>query len=71
MKANHILDAGISDFFGKVKPGMARPRVEHRIGDKRIVRLIQKWVRAGTLEDLAATVSDRGTGQGSGSALCR
>jgi RNA-directed DNA polymerase len=39
--------------------------VEHRIGDKRIVRLIQKWLRAGILEDEAVTVSDRGTGQGS------
>jgi len=39
--------------------------VEHRIGDKRIIRLIQKWLRAGILEDGAVTVSDRGTGQGS------
>ena len=38
--------------------------VEHRIGDKRIVRLIRKWLRAGILEDGAVTVSDRGTGQG-------
>jgi RNA-directed DNA polymerase len=39
--------------------------VEHRIGDKRIIRLIQKWLRAGILEDGTVTVSDRGTGQGS------
>ena len=39
--------------------------VEHRIGDKRIIPLIQKWLRAGILEDGAVTVSDRGTGQGS------
>jgi hypothetical protein len=39
--------------------------VEHRVGDKRIVRLIRKWLRAGILEDGAVTVSDRGTGQGS------
>jgi len=38
---------------------------EHRIGDPRIIRLIQKWLRAGVLEDGAVTVSDRGTGQGS------
>ena len=39
--------------------------MEHRIGDKRIIRLIRKWLRAGILEDGVVTVSDRGTGQGS------
>src|ERR1700745_198371 len=39
--------------------------LEHRIGDRRIIRLIQKWLKAGVLEDGAVTVSDRGTGQGS------
>ncbi len=39
--------------------------VEHRIGDKRIVRLIQKGLKAGVLEDGVVTTSDRGTGQGS------
>jgi len=39
--------------------------VEHRIGDRRIVRLIQKWLKAGVLEDGVVTTSDKGTGQGS------
>ena len=39
--------------------------VEHRIGDPRIIRLIQKWLKAGVLEDGVVNVSDRGTGQGS------
>ncbi|WP_247803911.1 reverse transcriptase domain-containing protein [Bradyrhizobium sp. 191] len=39
--------------------------LEHRIGDKRIIRLIRKWLRAGILEDGVVTVDDRGTGQGS------
>ena len=39
--------------------------LEHRIGDRRIIRLIQKWLKAGILEDGVVTVSDRGTGQGS------
>jgi RNA-directed DNA polymerase len=39
--------------------------VEHRVGDRRIIRLIRKWLRAGVLEDGAITVSDKGTGQGS------
>ena len=38
--------------------------MEHRIGDRRIVRLIRKWLRAGILEDGAVAVRDRGTGQG-------
>jgi RNA-directed DNA polymerase len=38
--------------------------VEHRIGDKRIIRLIRKWLRAGVLEDGIVSVSDRGTAQG-------
>ena len=39
--------------------------MEHRIGDKRIIRLIQKWLRAGILEDGIVTVEETGTGQGS------
>jgi retron-type reverse transcriptase len=39
--------------------------VEHRIGDRRIVRLIRKWLKAGILEDGTVTVSETGTGQGS------
>ena len=39
--------------------------VEHRIGDPRIIRLIQKWLKAGVLEDGVVMISDRGTGQGS------
>ena len=39
--------------------------VEHRIGDKRIIRLIRKWLKAGVLEDGVVTVSEMGTGQGS------
>ena len=39
--------------------------LQHRIGDKRIIRLIQKWLKAGILEDGIVTESDRGTGQGS------
>ena len=38
--------------------------LEHRIGDKRILRLIQKWLKVGVLEDGIVTVSETGTGQG-------
>ena len=39
--------------------------VQHRINDPRIIRLIQKWLKAGILEDGIVTISDTGTGQGS------
>jgi group II intron reverse transcriptase/maturase len=39
--------------------------LEQRIGDRRIIRLIQKWLKAGVLEDGVVSASDRGTGQGS------
>ena len=38
--------------------------MEHRVGDKRIIRLIRKWLKAGILEDGVVTVADSGTGQG-------
>ena len=64
-KVNYILDADIRSFFDSVSWEWLVRFVEHRIGDKRIIRLIQKWLKAGILEDGAVTVSGRGTGQGS------
>src|SRR2546421_1621190 len=64
-KVNWILDADIQNFFGSVSREWLVRFLELRIGDKRIIRLIQKWLRAGILEDGVVTVDDRGTGQGS------
>jgi len=64
-KVNHILDADVRDFFGSVSQEWLIRFLEHRVGDKRIIRLIRKWLRAGVLEDQVVTVADRGTGQGS------
>jgi retron-type reverse transcriptase len=64
-KVNWILDADIRSFFDSVSQEWLIRFVEHRIGDPRIIRLIQKWLKAGILEDGAVTVSDTGTGQGS------
>jgi RNA-directed DNA polymerase len=64
-KVNYILDADIRSFFDSVSQEWLVRFVEHRLGDRRIIRLIQKWLKAGILEDGAVTVSDRGTGQGS------
>src|SRR5580658_2082860 len=64
-KVNWILDADIEKFFDSVSQEWLVRFIEHRIGDKRIIRLIQKWLKAGVLEDGVVTTSDRGTGQGS------
>src|SRR6201993_3342966 len=64
-KVNHILDADVRDFFGSVNHDWLIRFLEHRIGDKRIIRLIRKWLQAGILEDGVVTVADSGTGQGS------
>src|SRR5271167_2501756 len=64
-KVNWILDADIQNFFGAVSQNWLVRFLEHRIGDKRIIRLIRKWLKAGILEDGVVTVDDRGTGQGS------
>jgi group II intron reverse transcriptase/maturase len=64
-KVNYILDADVAGFFDGVSQEWLIRFVEHRIGDKRIIRLIRKWLKAGVLEDGIVTVSERGTGQGS------
>jgi RNA-directed DNA polymerase len=50
-KINWILDADISRFFDTLSREWLIRLVEHRIGDRRIIRLIQKWLKAGVLED--------------------
>jgi group II intron reverse transcriptase/maturase len=64
-KVNWILDADIRSFFDSVSKEWLVRFVEHRIGDSRIIRLIQKWLKAGVLESGVVTVSDAGTAQGS------
>jgi RNA-directed DNA polymerase len=64
-KVNFILDADIRSFFTEVSQEWVVRFLEHRIGDKRIIRLVQKWLRAGILEDGVVTIEEKGTGQGS------
>ena len=64
-RVNWILDADIRSFFDAVSHSWLVRFLEHRIGDPRLLRLIQKWLQAGVLEDGVVTVSETGTGQGS------
>jgi RNA-directed DNA polymerase len=64
-KVSWILDADIRSFFDEISQERLIRLLKRRIGDPRIIRLIQKWLKAGVLEDGVVTVSDKGTGQGS------
>src|SRR5438874_3353465 len=64
-KVSYILDADIRSFFDEINQQWLIRFLEHRIGDRRIIRLIQRWLKAGVMEGGVVTVSDRGTGQGS------
>src|SRR6202165_1205530 len=59
-----VLDADLRDFFGSLEHAQLIRFVEHRIGDKRVVRLIRLWLAAGVLEDGTWTRSEAGTPQG-------
>jgi RNA-directed DNA polymerase len=61
---NFILDADVRSSFDEVSQSWLIRFVEHRIADPRIIRLIQKWLKTGVLEDGVVTVSEKGTGRG-------
>jgi len=63
-KVNWVLDADIRGFFDAIDHGWMVKFVEHRIGDTRVVRLIQKWLAAGVLENGKLSKSEEGTPQG-------
>jgi retron-type reverse transcriptase len=63
-KVNWILDADIRSFFDTVSHEWLIRFLEHRIGDPRMIRLVQKWLKVGVLEEGTVTASDKGTGQG-------
>jgi group II intron reverse transcriptase/maturase len=63
-KVNWVLDADIRDFFGTLDRVWLEKFVEHRIADRRVLRLIQKWLRAGVIEDGEWSGTEEGTAQG-------
>ena len=50
-KVSWVLDADIQDFFGSLDRGWLEKFLEHRIADRRVLRLIQKWLAAGVIEN--------------------
>lgn len=63
-KVNWVLDADIRGFFDAIDHGWLVKFIEHRVADKRIVRLIQKWLKSGVLEEGQWSSTELGTPQG-------
>ena len=63
-KVNWVLDADIRGFFDAIDHGWLVKFVEHRIGDRRVVRHVKKWLAAGVLEDGSWKRMEEGTPQG-------
>ena len=63
-QVNWVLDADIQGFFDAMAHSWIIRFLEHRIADKRILRLVAKWLRAGIVEDGRVTRSERGAPQG-------
>ena len=63
-KLNWIVDADIAGFFDAVSHEWLMRFVEHRIGDRRINRLIRKWLKAGVMEEGKLVTTETGTPQG-------
>jgi RNA-directed DNA polymerase len=64
-KVDWVLDLDIKSFFDKIGHEWMIKFVEHRIGDQRVVRLIQKWLKAGVMDDGRWFETEEGTPQGS------
>jgi RNA-directed DNA polymerase len=63
-KVNWILDADVLGFFDNLSHEWALKFIEHRVADRRILRLIRKWLKAGVSEDGQWSETNKGTPQG-------
>jgi RNA-directed DNA polymerase len=63
-RVNWVLDADIRDFFGQIDRSWLKEFLRHRIADERVLRLIDKWLAAGVVEDGTWTECDQGSPQG-------
>ena len=63
-KVGWVLDADIRGYFDAINHECLIRLIKHKIGDPRVIRLIQKWLKAGVLADGTLAESERGTPQG-------
>ena len=61
---NYVLDADIRGFFDSISHAWMLKFVQHRVADRRILRLIQKWLKAGVMEEGEWSETEMGTPQG-------
>ncbi len=63
-KVNYILDADIRGYFDTIDHAMLRQLVQERVGDPRVLRLIERWLEAGVVDEGRWQASEAGTPQG-------
>jgi RNA-directed DNA polymerase len=63
-KVNYILNADIQGVFDNLDKAWMIKFIEHRVADRRILRLIQKWLKAGVMEEGKWSDTETGTPQG-------
>jgi group II intron reverse transcriptase/maturase len=61
---NYVTDADVEDFFGSVEHELLMQQVQKRISDRRVLKLIRQWLKAGVMEEGQWKANDKGTPQG-------
>jgi RNA-directed DNA polymerase len=63
-KVSFVVEADIRGFFDHVNQMWLQKFLEHRIGDKRVLRLVARMLKSGVMEDGLVRASDEGVPQG-------